>query len=301
MEAPKVAPSRRRSPRPLTELPPGITPGRAALAAELRRGRDSAQLSQEELAQRVYSSKASVSRWLAGRALPSEKQAIDWARMCGTDEHVMLQLLAAATAESGRPNGPPGDLPAGSAGGGAVATPAQPGPADRQPASRSRRHLSRGAVTVIGVVAVLAIALGIIWPIMAQRHIVQCHEPFPLSLQIPPETGAHVGVTVEAVCAVPAGRTYLVIEKIPDVDPTNPHPVYFVKASIPRLKIGQTSSRDFELKEPVGTSAQFWVVSVDNGGLQALNQNQVVDNGHLFLPSGTIQESSVSWHRKGWQ
>ena len=76
---------------------------------------------------------------------------------------------------------------------------------------------------------------------------------------------------------------------------------YFVKASIPRLKIGQTSSRDFELKEPVGTRAQFWVASVDNGGLQALNQNQVVDNGHLYLPSGTIQESSISWHRKGWQ
>lgn len=297
-----MAPSRRRSPRPLTDLPSGITPGRAELAAELRRGRDNAQLSLEELARSVYSSKASVSRWLAGRALPSEKQATAWARTCDTDVHVMLRLLAAASAESGGQNELPVRYPpAASAEDAAVTIPPQAGSAGSQPANRGRWHLPRTALIITGIVAALAIAFSVIWPVMAQHQAVRCRAPFPLVLQIPPETGARVGVTIEAVCAVPAGRTYLVIEKLPDVDPSNPHPVYFVKASIPRLKIGQTSSRDFELKEPVGTRAQFWVASVGNGGLQALNQNQVVDNGHLYLPSGTIQESSISWHRKGWQ
>lgn len=136
---------------------------------------------------------------------------------------------------------------------------------------------------------------------MTQRATVRCHASYPLVLQIPPKTGAHVGVTVEAVCAVPAGLTYLVIEKIPDVDPENPHPAYYVKATIPHLKVGQTSSKDFVLKEPIGTKAEFWVISVDNGGLRALSQNQVVDNGILSLPSGTIQESPLYWHTKGWQ
>jgi hypothetical protein len=136
---------------------------------------------------------------------------------------------------------------------------------------------------------------------MPQHATVRCHASYPLVLQIPPKTGAHVGVTVEAVCAVPVGVTYLVIEKIPNVDPGNPHPVYFVKATIPHLEVGQTSSKDFVLKESIGTKAEFWVISVDNGGLRALSQNQVVDNGILFLPSGTIQESPLYWHTKAWQ
>jgi hypothetical protein len=73
---------------------------------------------------------------------------------------------------------------------------------------------------------------------------------------------------VATVCAVPAGLAYLVIEKIPNVDPDNPHPVYFVKATIPHLEVGQTSSKDFVLKEPIGTKAEFWVISVDNGGCE---------------------------------
>lgn len=134
-----------------------------------------------------------------------------------------------------------------------------------------------------------------------RRDTVPCHARYPLVLQIPPKTGARVGVTVEAKCAIPVGLTYLVVEKIPNVDPKNPHPVYFVKAAIPYLKVGQTSSKKFVLKEPVGTRAQFLVISADNGGLKALSQNQVVDNGILFLPSGAIQESPLYWHTKGWQ
>jgi hypothetical protein len=105
---------------------------------------------------------------------------------------------------------------------------------------------------------------------------------------------------VEAVCAVPAALAYLVIEKVPNVDPDNPHPVYFVKATIPHLEVGQTSSKDFVLKEPIGTKAEFWVISVDNGGCEPSAKIRVVDNGMLSLPSGTIQES-LYWHTKSWK
>lgn len=267
--------SKSRRPRPLADLPPDITPGRAALAAELRRGRDQEQLSLKELAGRVYSSQASVSRWLAGQSLPTEKQARAWAQVCGTNEAVMLQLLATATAE-----------------------PKQ----DENPVPYRRRRLFSRASQIITIAAAAIVGLVVItWSVVSQHHAARCHAPYPLVLQIPPETGAHVGVTVEAVCAVPAGRTYLVIEKLPNVDPTNPHPVYFVKATISYLHIGQTSSKDFVLNEPIGTKAGFWVIGVNEGGLKALKQNQVVDSGILFLPSGTIQESLISQHTKGWQ
>jgi hypothetical protein len=172
-------------------------------------------------------------------------------------------------------------------------------------------NLTTGAVSaicaiialVIGLVAAKVFAVPSKTPhsSMTQHATVRCHASHPLVLQIPPKTGAHVGVTVEAVCAVPVGLAYLVIEKIPNVDPDNPHPVYFVKATIPHLEVGQASSKDFVLKEPIGTKAEFWVISVDNGGLQALRQNQVVDNGMLSLPSGTIQESPLYWHTKSWK
>lgn len=131
-----------------------------------------------------------------------------------------------------------------------------------------------------------------------QHTAVRCSASYPLVLQIPPETGANVSVTVKAVCATPAGMTYLVIEKIPNVDPKNPHPVYYIKATIPHLDAGQTSSENFVLNEPFGTKAQFWAISVDGDGLRALSQNQVVDNGVLALPPGALQESPLYWHTK---
>lgn len=287
--------------RPLSDLPSDITPSRAAFAAELRRGRDNVQLSLEEMGRRVYASKASVSRWLAGQCLPSEEQASVWARTCGTSEACTLQLLAAAAAEPSRQNGlPTQNHPDQSANGTVAASPPQESLIE-SPAPRGRRRLLKAALIIVGIAAAAGIASASIWPIVTQHPTAGCHARYPLVLQIPPQTGAHVGVTVEAVCAVPTGRDYLVLEKVPDVDPSNPHPVYFVKAVIPHLNIRQISSKKFVLKEPVGTSAEFWVISVDNGGWQALHQNNVVDDGSLFLPSGTVQESRISWHKKGWQ
>jgi transcriptional regulator with XRE-family HTH domain len=301
MEAKPVNSSRSRRFRPLSDLPSDITPGRAAFAAELRRGRDNVQLSLEEMGRRVYASKASVCRWLAGQSLPSAEQAGAWARACGTSEALTLQLLAAAAAEPGRQNGLPAqNHPGQPANGTAAASPPQESLIE-SPAPPGRRRLLKAALIIGGSAATVSIMSGLIWRIVNQHHAAGCHARYPLVLQIPPQTGTDVGVTVEAVCAVPAGRDYLVMEKLPDVDRSNPHPVYFVKAVIPHLNTRQVSSRNFVLKEPVGTSAEFWVISVDNGGWQALHQNNVVDAGSLFLPSGTIQESRISWHKKGWQ
>jgi transcriptional regulator with XRE-family HTH domain len=300
MEAPSMDSSRSRRIRPLGDLSPDVTPARAAVAAELRRGRGNVQLSLEELARRVYSSKATVSRWLAGQSLPSRKQASDWARMCGTDEAIMLQLLANAVEADNRADPLAESSAAESAGDTVIASPPRDNStADTTP--RKERHLSKATLVIIGIAVVVAVTVGLTWPIITQRHAAPCNAAYPLVLQIPPQTGAHVGVTVEAVCDVPADRTYLVIEKIPDVDPTNPHPAYYVKATIPHLTTSQTSSKEFILKEPVGTRAEFLVISVDNGGLRALGQNQVVDHGILFLPSGTIQASPIVWHTKGWE
>lgn len=294
-------PSQSRRLRPLTDLPANLAPDRVALVAELRRGRASVQLSLEELARQVYSSKATVSRWLKGQSLPSEEQASTWAQVCGTDEAVMLQLLAAAKAPPGREaEGAAQFSPAESAEGAVAAVPPPEGLV-RAPAPRGRRRAFNAVSVIIGIVAAAAVALGITWILASQRHTAACDAPYPLTLQIPPQTGSRVGVAVEAVCDVPSDRTYLVIEKLSDVDPHNPHPAYYVKATIPHLATGQASSQNFVLREPVGTRAQFWVISVDNGGLEEIKQNQVADHGILYLPSGAIQETLISWHTKGWE
>jgi hypothetical protein len=53
----------------------------------------------------------------------------------------------------------------------------------------------------------------LVLPVLTQQHTATCQAAFPLVPRIPQETGARVGVSVEAVCDVPANRTYLVLEK----------------------------------------------------------------------------------------
>jgi transcriptional regulator with XRE-family HTH domain len=88
--------TRRRSPGPLDPLPPDLPPARAALAGELRIGREKAHLTLRDLAEKVYASRASISRWLSGRALPTGKQARMWADLCGTDPQTMEERWRAA-------------------------------------------------------------------------------------------------------------------------------------------------------------------------------------------------------------
>lgn len=300
--------SRRRRPGRLSDLPSTLPPERAAIAVEMRRGRDRSNLSLAELARHTYSSKATVSRWLNGRSLPSQEQARRWAVLCGTNQDAMNHLWIAA-AESGHEDhqppqpasGDPSDHPA------PRAESSKPVTADEAMAPTSvarsaaaRLGLRRRGTLAVAIAGVMA-ALGTGALIFHLREAATCHTAYPVVLQIPAKTGTSVGITTEAVCNLDTDRTYLVVEKIPDVDPTNPHPAWYIKAQLPHLDANQTNSQNFDIREPVGTLAEFYVISVDNGGLQVLYQNQVVDNGILQLPSGTRRESVIRWHLKGWQ
>jgi hypothetical protein len=117
--------------------------------------------------------------------------------------------------------------------------------------------------------------------------------------QGPSETGSNVNATFRAHCTLSASREYVLIEMVPQVGEP-PHPVYFVKATLPRLMAGQAYRASFVINEPVGTRAEFYVISVPAGGIKELQENQVVDNGILGLPSSSRHESPVRWHTKGW-
>jgi hypothetical protein len=127
-----------------------------------------------------------------------------------------------------------------------------------------------------------------------------CRSPHPVALFMPSRTGSKVSVTFQVSCTLSADRKYLLIEKVPHVGGPVPHPVYFVKATLPRLTAGQLHRASFVLKEPVHTRAQFYAISVTPGGMMALWQNQVRDHGILRLPSGWRRESSIRWHTKEW-
>ncbi|MGW4637546.1 helix-turn-helix domain-containing protein [Sphaerisporangium sp. NPDC004334] len=59
---------------------------------EMRRGRDQTARSMQELATQMYASKATISRWLAGKAQPTREQAQQWAELCGTDPDLIGNL-----------------------------------------------------------------------------------------------------------------------------------------------------------------------------------------------------------------
>jgi transcriptional regulator with XRE-family HTH domain len=291
------ATSRRRRPGKLTDLAIDLPLARAALAKELRRGRENVDLSLSELANRTYSSKASVSRWLNGQSLPDERQAECWAQACGTDPALMIRLRAAATATpdpvSSLPSPEPPSEAAAAPGPVLFRAALGPGRASR-PGVLPRRAAVFGIATAVALAAIIAVFL------VHRPHRAACPAVYPVHLEIPPETGPRVEVSFEAVCTLAAGRTYRVIEEVLDVDPSNPHHAYYVKADVPQLRAGQVSTAQFTLGEPVGTRADFFVVSVDNGGLRALGQNQVADHGLLFLPPATRRESRSEPHRRIW-
>jgi hypothetical protein len=128
---------------------------------------------------------------------------------------------------------------------------------------------------------------------------IPCRSTYPAMLDIPHETGSVVHASVLAACNFSDSRMYLVIEKVFDVSSnTNPHSVDFVKAPVSQLSAGQEDHVSFILREPVGTKATFFVVSVNHSELEALRKHQVVDHGILHLPSGARVESATEEHVK---
>ncbi len=263
-------PSKRRPPGPLRDLSPDLALAQAALAIELRAGRDKANMGLQELASQVYWSKATVSRWLNGQAMPTEKQARQWAETCGTDVPTMARLWQQAQ-EVQEP----------------VAA-AAPGP--------SRRRVRLWPI-LVGVAVVVGAA--VLWFSRDDRP--PCALDHPISLHVPPQSGERMSVTAEIRCALPADRRYFVVEEVPNVDVRNPHPAFYVKAQVSEVRIGASSVLSMILKEPVTTRAKFYVISVDEAGERALEENRVIDNGLLDLPEGSRQESAVGWHVKAWE
>src|ERR1700676_910026 len=199
--------SRRRRPGRLSDLSSTLPPARIALAVEMRLGRDRFNLSLAALARHTYSSKASVSRWLNGRGLPSQEQASRWAQLCGTDRDIMNRLWT-ATAEpkhedhqthqpaSEDPADHPGQRtgPNKSRAAGEVMA-----PASGEPPAAARPGLRRKG-SLIAAIAGVIVTLGAGALILHLHEGAACHAAYPVVLHIPAETGTSVGITVEAVC-----------------------------------------------------------------------------------------------------
>ncbi|GAB1817097.1 helix-turn-helix domain-containing protein [Herbidospora sp. RD11066] len=251
----------------MRDLSPDLAPAQAALATELRTGRDKANLGLQELAQQVYSSKATVSRWLNGQAVPTEKQARQWAETCGTDVPTMVRLWQEAQER------------------------VPPVPPEKPRRLRVWPFLLGAAIAVVGAV--------LFWVSGEDRP--PCALDYPISLYVPAQSGERMDVTAAIRCALPADRRYFVVEEVPNVDPRNPHPAFYVKARITEVRVGASSVLPMILKEPVGMRAKFSVISVDEAGERALEENRVIDNGLLDLPEGARQESAVTWHVKAWE
>lgn len=275
---------RRRPPGPLGALPLDLPPERLALAAELRRGREQAGVNLQDLAQSLYSSKASISRWLSGRSLPTRVQAGEWAELCGTDLAIMLKLWDQANA------------PADPSEADSTKNEAPPDDAEITTEQAGRRLPRRTWLVAAAALVLLAGALAVAIPVAGR-----CRADHPVALYVPAMSGRNMGITAKANCHFSQKRIYILIEELPDVDPKNPHSVYFAKVQLPALKTDEATAHQLLLEEPVGTKAKFYVISVDAGGARAMEQNKVVDQGLLQLPTGTRQESDIIWHLKQWK
>ncbi|MEV6844045.1 helix-turn-helix transcriptional regulator [Actinoplanes sp. NPDC051411] len=115
----------------------------------MRRGREKAGLSLSDLASRMYSSKATVSRWLSGRALPTKEQVALWSKVCGTDPETLVDLWNRHASSAGPP--PADQAPA------EQETPLPPG--DRR-VLPSRRRWLLGGIAIVLVSLASAYAIG---------------------------------------------------------------------------------------------------------------------------------------------
>jgi transcriptional regulator with XRE-family HTH domain len=170
----------------------------------MRKGREKAKLSLNDLARELFSSKATVSRWLNAQSLPDEKQVIRWAELCGTDVPTMINLRQQAEL----------DPPASSAD--------ETIPPD--PMKRDRR------IVIFLVILLLCLAGVSLTAWMKRSTTPSCPLDYPISLYVPPQTGEIMDVTAEVKCGLASDRKYLIVEEVPNVDPRNPHPAYYVKA-----------------------------------------------------------------------
>jgi hypothetical protein len=195
----------------------------------------------------------------------------------------------------------------------------KPGNSERPELSRPRWHSASWWAGVGGVCAVLGLVIALLaflFPHQAQDRPrpdktplttafpnpspTTCRAGYPLALIMPERSGTSMDVTVRAACPLNSDRHYLLVEEVLNVDPTNPHPAYYVKHQLGELAASSNESFEILLREPVGTRATFQMISVGEAGLRALGQNHVDDNGVLELPPDSREESESRSHVKGW-
>jgi transcriptional regulator with XRE-family HTH domain len=180
----------------LKDAPASLSAEVVAFVEELRFGHAKAGLSLGELAGLMYSSKASVSRWLSGRAVPTEDQARLWTRVCGTDEATMLTLWRATATTH-----PPRTVPP-------LAVPA-PAPVVPERSVQGIRWRLTAAAAVLVVLAVTAVALTQRKrdPPPTEAGSGPC-EPHATKVEAPPRADTTFDITVTVLCQPPAGRVY---------------------------------------------------------------------------------------------
>lgn len=256
----------RRKAGPLGDVRDTLSPAAAGLVQQLRQGRERAGVSHAELATQVYSSKASISRWLSGAARPTRDQALRWAVFCGTDERAMAASWDLAEAEVL---------------GSEAADPAVIDP--KGDATTSRWRPARWLIVIAG----LALIALIVATVMLSRSSGEadvssdaCDAVPPVSVSVPAQTRTTSVLTVHIRCPAPRGYGYILIVEVLDVGADH-HPLYYPKEYLPPASPGEEFSFIHDAtKSSVGVRRLIYVVKVTSATLRDW-QNRI---GHNIQP-----------------
>ncbi|MEV0460989.1 helix-turn-helix domain-containing protein [Catellatospora methionotrophica] len=273
--------ARRRPPGQLSDLPLDLPEASAALAHEMRLGRDKAGASLQQLATAVFSSKASISRWLNGQAMPSLDQAIRWAEACDTNVRTMRGLWEAANDPANRtPRNGQGTEPA-----------EAPDPAPHAPNTARRRTIALAAATLALVVAAAA---G--WwalhraedtagaPDAASIVPAWCSGHDLATVSVPEATATTDTVKVHIACLPPADdELILIVELLEQGQPA--HSLYFAKEYLARPEPGDYSFEHNLTMSLVRSRRLLYVVNVPAASARDW-RDTVKRNGQLELPAG---------------
>lgn len=277
--------SSRRSPGPLRPLREDVRPALRALVVELRAGYEKANLNFAELAGPAHSSRASVSRWLNGQALPGCDQALAWADACGTDRDLMVDLWRAAETEWQNPDPPGRPEPAPADGEGQI-----PEVPERRRRTWSRASRISAAIAASAAVSTIVAVLLSHSPedVRLPPSSSPC-QPYSARVTAPPAADTTFDITIDVMCPPPAGRVFWLFirgDNIGDHGTTNYYPNFRMRAGTGR----QVTQNFVKPSDPDGERF-YLVVSVAESVSATLTNKREFING--LPPSGEITSASV--------
>jgi hypothetical protein len=263
----------RRAPGALAPLAADLTPAQAALAQEMRTGRDRSKASLQELAAKTFSSKATVSRWLNGRGVPTPEQGELWAAFCDTDPEVLRRLIADA----------------------AKGGPADPAVGQEDPPSPGRRRRTAwmiGGVALLGVIVLLAVLLrdnsmrdngirasGSGGPSLPPA---QAQPTCDAYLDLPPDSSIDFDINVSPGCPPPPGRQRWIVVQLDEVG-HDKHTLYYL---LWRINYPTGPYRLLSKPAHVGTPRTYFVIEVTDQEYQRLVSSRQTNDFGLFELSG---------------